>query len=337
MDKRHVLFVAIATAVCSLAVSQSADAQAVDMQCLNDALTNADDSTTAGELRALCRERSSEAIPAPAAKAGPVYEQSLMAERLANAEADNDQPFMITTHQPSYFLWSMVDEPNIGPYLPLDPNVKLDDKEVMFQLSIKAPIWRNMFGSNIDGYFGYTTKSYWQLFNDDFSAPFRETNYEPELFMRKVAKRDVGSFGLLGWDLGINHQSNGRSEPISRSWNRVMGRAALQLNDDLSVLARAWWRVPEDDADDNNPGMYRYFGYGDVRAIWTPNRNTFTALLRPGTDEFSYEVTWSYPISRVFRVYALYYNGYGESMIDYDYKNERFGIGIALNDFVGSQ
>jgi phospholipase A1 len=175
------------------------------------------------------------------------------------------------------------------------------------------------------------------LFNDDFSAPFRETNYEPELFIRKLAKRDVGSVGILGWDLGINHQSNGRSEPISRSWNRVMGRAALQLNDDLSLLARAWWRVPEDDEEDNNPGMYRYYGYGDVRAIWAPNGNTFTAMLRPGTEEFSYEVTWSYPISRVFRVYALYYNGYGESMIDYDYKNERFAIGIALNDYVGSQ
>jgi outer membrane phospholipase A len=39
----------------------------------------------------------------------------------------------------------------------------------------------------------------------------------------------------------------------------------------------------------------------------------------------------------VFRVYALYYNGYVESLIDYDYKNERFGIDIALHDFVGSQ
>ena len=35
----------------------------------------------------------------------------------------------------------------------------------------------------------------------------------------------------------------------------------------------------------------------------------------------------------MFRVYAQHYHGYGESMIDYDYKNERMGIGIAMNDF----
>lgn len=234
-------------------------------------------------------------------------------------------------------MWSTVDEPNVAPFQQLDPTAQLEDNEMVFQLSIKAPLWRNMFGSDIDGYFGYTTVSYWQLFNDDFSAPFRETNYQPELFIRKVTKRERLGVGVLGWDLSLNHQSNGRAEPLSRSWNRVMGRTGLQLTDDLGLLVRAWYRIPEDDVDDDNPGMHRYYGYGDLRAIWTPNRNTFTAMLRPGTQETSYEVTWSYPISRVFRVYALYYNGYGESLIDYNYKNERFAIGIALNDFLSRQ
>ncbi len=107
---------------------------------------------------------------------------------------------------------------------------------------------------------------------------------------------------------------------------------------DLRVLCgveRAWYRIPEDDIDDDNSHEYRYYGYGDLRAIRTPKRNTFTAMLRPGTQESSYEVTWSYPISSVFRVYAQYYKGFGESMLDYDYDMERFGIGIAMNDFLG--
>ena len=45
-------------------------------------------------------------------------------------------------------------------------------------------------------------------------------------------------------------------------------------------------------------------------------------------------MTWSYPISSVFRVYAQYYKGYGESLLDYNTESERFGIGIALNDFL---
>lgn len=36
----------------------------------------------------------------------------------------------------------------------------------------------------------------------------------------------------------------------------------------------------------------------------------------------------------IFRVYASYYKGYGESLLDYDYDNERFGIGIALSNFL---
>ena len=306
-------------------------AQTNDQSCLVDALAAAEDSATVGELRALCRENVS--ADAPAVNQVPVFERSAIEERLASEEVGKDRPFLFTAHQPNYLLASTYD-PNLAPYLVLEPDALLEDTEMMFQLSIKAPIWQNVFGSNIDAYFGYTTKSYWQLFNDDFSAPFRETNYQPELFLRSVTKRKFLGIDIFGWDLGFVHESNGRAEPLSRSWNRVMGRAGLQLTDDLAVAARAWWRIPEDEVDDNNPRMYQYYGYGDVRAIWTPNRNTVTALLRPGTKEFSYEVTWSYPISSIFRLYALYYNGYGESLIDYNFKSERFAIGIALNDFL---
>lgn len=311
-------------------------AQSVDTACLTQVIATADDATTVGELRALCVDRMSEQESASDRKPVPVYEQSAAAERLAHEAAGEGRPFVFTAHQPNFILWSSVDEPNVAPFQQVEPTAELDDSEMMFQLSIKAPIWQNMFGSNIDGYFGFTTKSYWQLFNDDFSAPFRETNYQPELFIRKVNSPGSG-FDIFGWDLGVNHESNGRSEPLSRSWNRVMGRLGLQVTNEFTLAARAWWRIPEDEEDDDNPKMYRYYGYGDVRAIWTPNRNTFTALLRPGTEEFSYELTWSYPISRVFRIYALYYKGFGESLIDFDYENERFAIGIALNDFLINQ
>ena len=329
----HMLRVTASIVLFGLLLAVDVFAQSTNQSCFLQVLADADDSTTVGELRALCRDRPPDQATAPAAKQVPVYEQSAIAVRLAYEESGKDRPFVITAHQPNYLLGSTWSDPNLDPFLELEPDAQLEDNEMMFQLSIKAPIWQNMFGSDIDGYFGYTTKSYWQLFNDDFSAPFRETNYQPELFVRKTNKLD-STFGIFGWDLGINHESNGRAEPLSRSWNRVMGRFGLQLSNNFTLATRVWYRIPEDEEDDNNPNMYRYYGYGDVRAIWTPNRNTFTALARPGTKEFSYELTWSYPISRVFRVYALYYNGYGESLLDYDTKSERFAIGIALNDFL---
>ena len=158
-------------------------AQTNDQSCLVDALAAAEDSTTVGELRALCRENVS--ADAPAVNQVPVFERSAIEERLASEEVGKDRPFIFTAHQPNYIMASTYD-PNLAPYLAIEPDALLEDNEMMFQLSIKAPIWQNVFGSNIDAYFGYTTKSYWQLFNDDFSAPFRETNYQPELFLRSV-------------------------------------------------------------------------------------------------------------------------------------------------------
>ena len=205
-----------------------------------------------------------------------------------------------------------------------------------FQVSAKFPVWRNMLGSDTDMYFGYTQTSWWQLFADEgiTSAPFRETNYEPELFVRHFSDIAVPLDGRLSaLDLSLVHQSNGRSEILSRSWNRIMGRAALDYGN-LALMGRLWYRLPEDEDDDDNPNEYRYLGYGDIRAVWAPNKNTISAMWRPGTEESGLELTWSYPISHALRVYAQWWYGYGESLIDYDQKVNRFGIGIAVNDFL---
>jgi phospholipase A1 len=112
-----------------------------------------------------------------------------------------------------------------------------------------------------------------------------------------------------------------------------MGRAALDFGN-FALFGRAWYRIPDNNEDDDNPNEHRFLGYGDVRAIWTPNRNTFTAMIRPGTESVGYEITWSYPISKVLRVYAQWFNGYGESLIDYDRRVNRWGIGLAMTDYL---
>ena len=142
----------------------------------------------------------------------------------------------------------------------------LDDVETKFQLSFKTKVVENLFGDNGDLWAAYTQSSRWQVYNAEESRPFRETNYEPEVML--VFRN---SYSLGGWHgrmlgFGVNHQSNGRADPISRSWNRGVMNVGLD-REDWAVMIRPWWRIPDDDDDDENPGIEDYVGRGDITLV----------------------------------------------------------------------
>ena len=314
-------------------------------RCYLRVLKGSADEVTVAELKAVCDttpstedavQAASDATPAPAgatqAPTGATFTQQIAAERQSL-----DRSYSLTPHLPNYLLaYSLRNNPNT-------PNMagsqgELDKQEAVLQISVKFPLWRRILGSENDLLFSYTSKSWFQAYNSALSKPFRETNYEPEIFFRNYGGQQLpAGIRLAGWDFGYNHQSNGRSEPLSRSWDRLMGRLALDVTPNLSMVVRAWYRIPESEATDDNPGIHQYMGYGDFRAVWTPNRNTFTAMIRPGTRENGFEFSWSYPINKHIRIFTQYYYGYGESLIDYDQKVERIGIGFAINDYLQAQ
>lgn len=249
-----------------------------------------------------------------------------------------ERSYVLSAHNPSYFLatYNSKFDPNI--YAPLGDTAVLDGQkeEVKFQLSTKFPVWQNVFSDHTDLYLAYTQVSFWQVFSNSeaLSRPFRETNYEPELFFRRYMNTPMPFGGeLKGIDLGINHQSNGQTQRLSRSWNRLLLRAAADYGD-LAFLARLWYRLPESDEDDENPNEYRYLGYGDLRAIWSRDDHTVTAMVRPSTESAAIDFTYSYPIADQLRFYVQWYNGYAENLFEYDRRTNRFGIGIAVTDWL---
>jgi phospholipase A1 len=214
---------------------------------------------------------------------------------------------------------------------------RLDNVEAKFQISFKTKLWQGVFGDAGDLWLGYTQSSRWQVYNDHVSRPFRETNYEPEAMLVFDTH-----YRVWGWDgrllgIGINHQSNGQSNPLSRSWNRVIAGIGLERGN-WTVMLRPWWRIPEGGTDDNNPDISDYMGRGEMQVVHEWNGQEFGVMLRHsfrGGDRShgAARLTWSFPMAGNLRGYVELFKGYGESLIDYNHNATYLGAGVSLLDW----
>ena len=209
--------------------------------------------------------------------------------------------------------------------------------EVKFQFSFKLLMWDNMFRGNGDLFFAYTQCSWWQLYDQASSSPFRETNYEPEVFVK--FDTDFNVFGLRNrlFVIGLNHESNGRGGVLSRSWNRIYVDFIAERGN-LVIGLKPWYRLPEDKEDDDNPNIEKYMGYGELFGAYRMKGHVFSFMLRNNLrrdeNKGAVELGWSYPIAQNLRVYVQYFNGYGESLVDYNDYSNRIGAGVMLFDWI---
>ncbi|UCG66979.1 MAG: phospholipase A [Deltaproteobacteria bacterium] len=247
------------------------------------------------------------------------------------------EKYAITTHRANYILpLTYVDSPNEEAIREASPDKELKNAEIKLQLSFKVQLWEDIFNKNMDLWFGYTQLSFWQFYNFEDSSPFRETNYEPELLLNFRTSYDL--LGLKGRfiNVGINHQSNGRSEPLSRSWNRVVANFGLE-RDNLALILNTWLRIPESEDEDDNPDIEDYMGYGHVWLyyLWKDHRFGFMYRNNLHFDEnrSTVQVEWSFPLIEHVSGYIQYFYGYGESLLDYNARMSRIGLGFIVKDW----
>lgn len=246
-----------------------------------------------------------------------------------------DKLFVLSLHRQNYFLpVTYNSHPNDETYEEYGKE-KPNNYEAKFQLSFKMLIWENIFNSKGDLYAAYTQMSLWQIYN--FSSPFRETNFEPELFL----KFDT-DFHLIGMHnrlflIGFDHQSNGQDVPLSRSWNRIYIEF-LATRGNFMLGVKPWYRIPEASKDDDNPDIDKYLGHGKIWGAYKAGKHVLSFTLRNNLrlddNKGSIELGWSYELTHNLRAYLQYYNGYGESMIDYNNASNRIGIGVMINDWL---
>ena len=208
-----------------------------------------------------------------------------------------------------------------------------DNFETSFQLSLEKPISHNFFGLNETISFAYTQKSFWQTASS--SAPFRETNYEPEVFVQIPYDNEY----LKLYKASFLHSSNGKGGDISRSVNRVYLQSYFQF-DNLFVSPKVWYKIPENKNDDMKD-FYKYYGYGDISLLYAYKQQTFELLLRDNlrlnsSNKGAVEFNYTFPLPDFIsskNSYGIFqiFHGYGQSMIDYDKEITNFGIGIAFS------
>jgi phospholipase A1 len=248
--------------------------------------------------------------------------------------------FSVNFYKPTYILpFNYTTSPYKAIYQNQTPdNQSLESAEVKFQFSFKIPVWQDVFKksahpSNL--YLAYTQLSYWQVYNR--SAFFRESNYQPEIFL--ATKFDWHLWN--GWQLnfvniGADHQSNGRGGDMERSWNRIylegiVGKENWMLS--LKSWSPIWGATMK-----YNPDIPRYLGYEQLVASYKYQKNVFSVEARntieSGFSRGAIEASWSFPLTRYINGFVQTFSGYGQSLLEYDHYTNSIGVGIALSNWI---
>lgn len=291
--------------------------------------------------RLACYDRASGRLStiAPKPQAAPSPESLLVDAWGFGPESPR---YLLRYHNMNYILpVTYTSDRNVEPWEPFREleiqggEIAFEDVETKFQISFKYRLWAGE-DRRLGLWLGYTQLSTWQLYNSDESAPFRDTNYQPELFFSYNPAVDIGRFRWSLLNFGINHESNGRSNILSRSWDRLFAEAGFE-NGNFALLAKAWYRIPEDDEDDDNPGITDYYGHGQLRAFYRWRDNSFTLMGRGNWSHRKGAVQASYvspPVVGPLRAYLQVFSGYGESLIDYNWKQTVVGAGFTINSIL---
>lgn len=266
-----------------------------------------------------------------------------------DSAANNQECLLgLCAYRPSYLIVRNSSTPNAWPSSAaaghsVTTPVAGQPNELKFQLSFKSLLHQveQEEGRRWQVWAAYTQQSHWQILNAAVSRPFRETNYEPELF---ITHRWSHSAPLRALGIGFSHQSNGQSNPLSRSWNRTYLQGEFAWPNWL-LMAKVWKRWHEDAADDDNPGIENYLGRAELNLSWAADqegkhsgsqlslrlRHSLNAAMPHGSAQLEY----SYPVrtGSKLRYFLQAFRGYGESMLDYNHLQTTLGFGIAAMDW----
>lgn len=259
----------------------------------------------------------------------------------------------ISSYDPVYFA--------IGARDRLNARFQFSFKYRLFEPSLSGAALTEQLIREV--YAAYTQTSIWDL--ETFSKPFYDSSYKPTVFLLHDFPRIGNSSARLAVQVGAQHESNGRGglapatpgtglgstttslrhPSDSRSVNslylapKIRWTADNDLFFELAARASAYFQI------DENPDIARYRGHVELTLRGGYDRGfQLSAQLRGnprGHGSMEFNATWpaiETPLLKLVLPATLggyaqiqYFNGYGESLLDYDVRRKdqlRFGLTI---------
>jgi phospholipase A1 len=233
-------------------------------------------------------------------------------------EFDNQPYFGI--YKDNYFTFGV----------PVNHRPTRHNSNVKFQISIAQRLTKSTLPWGTYLFLFYTQKVFWNVLEK--SLPMTDMNFNPGIGLVKplfVKNRFIGKLSLLA-----EHESNGRDGVQSRSWNKISLGGSIMIDPNFVVHGKFW--IPIVDGGENRDildysGIYqmgtqffsanRRFGAAVIlvkRRGWSLNYNTIIELnyrLFKGENQY---------------LFAQYYNGYGEGLLEYKKFHNMFRVGIVI-------
>ncbi|MES2089183.1 MAG: phospholipase A [Pseudomonadota bacterium] len=290
-----------------------------------------------------------EAVPASAAAtpATPQQSDSFLSRYWELDHADKRGTFNYTSYRPNFLLpLRVMRSVNRSPSSPTRGTATnlphYQNGETKLQLSMRSKVLEDALLHGADLWVAYTQQSTWQLWNQTESAPFRDTVFQPEV-VYVIPTPTSWQTLPMGWkwrmsQVGLVHQSNGQTDPLSRSWNRVYGSMGLE-NGSVTASLRLENRMETShNQRDDNPDIIHYLGRYEAQMTWSPGRSTAVLLWRPSlSGRGSVQLDWTYPVFNDrpdgLRWYTQVFHGFGETLLDYNFKQTSLGVGLTIFKF----
>lgn len=204
------------------------------------------------------------------------------------------------------------------------------NSDVKFQISISQRLTKSTLPFNTYLFLMYSQKCFWNVFEN--SMPMRDLNFNPGIGLSRlliVKDRLVGKATML-----IEHESNGKDGPDSRSWNLITFGANIFVDPNFMIFGKVW--IPIIDGQ-NNKDILDYCGiYQTGMSVRSSNGRFGGAVIL--TKRKGWNLNYNTVIELNYRLFKKenqyffmqYYNGYGENLLDYNKFHSRLRIGIVI-------